>query len=133
MGAPLLGTNGPFVFTAAEMADVQSQTVRSQTVHEREGRIIKDLLARFKSRREQIAEWRRLTGKCRRTFEHRLIQATSEVAGAANGETTFAPRRPRSRLSRQRGMDGQAANQRALATSGERVRTHGADIRNATV
>jgi hypothetical protein len=67
-----LGTNGRLHFSAADLEAASSQVVRQQEVFDDEARIVNDLLTRFSSRRKQIAEWTRVTGKCRRTFEHRL-------------------------------------------------------------
>jgi hypothetical protein len=68
----LLGTNGHLVFSAADLEAACSQVVRQQAVVDDEARLVNALLAKFPSRRQQVAEWTRVTGKCRRAFEHRL-------------------------------------------------------------
>jgi hypothetical protein len=65
------------VFTAADLGTATPGVVEQVSVLERETRLVKDLLARFSTRREQVAEWTRETGKCRRTFERRLADCGS--------------------------------------------------------
>lgn len=66
------------VFTAADLASATPNVAEQESEHERETRLVKDLLARFSTRREQVAEWSRETGKCRRTFERRLANCGSQ-------------------------------------------------------
>jgi hypothetical protein len=66
------------VFTAADLGTATPGVVEQMSIHERETRLVKDLLARFSTRREQLAEWTRETGKCRRTFERRLANCGSQ-------------------------------------------------------
>lgn len=65
------------VFTAADLETATPGAVEQVSVLEREIRLVKDILARFSTRREQVAEWSRETGKCRRTFERRLADCGS--------------------------------------------------------
>ncbi|HEX3998253.1 MAG TPA: hypothetical protein VHX65_06880 [Pirellulales bacterium] len=84
MSAPLLGTNGSLGFTAGDYEPVTAPVAKHRADHTAETLLIKDLLARFKSRREQVGEWMRLTGKCRRTFEHRLFRDHAGTVGGAD-------------------------------------------------
>jgi len=63
---------------------MERPAARINPIREREVAIINDLLARFKTRGEQVAEWTRLTGKCRRTFEIRHRQASGKAGRGAN-------------------------------------------------
>jgi hypothetical protein len=66
------------VFTAADLASATPYVAEQESNHERETRLVKDLLARFPTRREQVAEWTRATGTCRRTFERRMADCGSQ-------------------------------------------------------
>jgi len=58
---------------ADQILDAADHVVRRTVKLSGELEIVKKILVRFDSRSEQIAEWKRLTGKGRRTFEHRLL------------------------------------------------------------
>jgi hypothetical protein len=83
---PLLGTTLSLVFTAADLASSMPNVAEQESEHEPETRLVKDLLARFSTRREQVAEWSRETGKCRRTFERRLANCGSQRPDDASVE-----------------------------------------------
>jgi hypothetical protein len=63
------------VFTAAELTASMPYVAEQKSKHDRETRLVKDLLARFETRPEQVAAWKCETGKCRRTFERRLAES----------------------------------------------------------
>jgi len=71
-----LGTNR-VVFTAKDLELATPSVERRKANLDFEYDIVRELLTRFSTRREQIAEWQRQTGKCRRTFEHRIAKLRS--------------------------------------------------------
>ena len=72
MGYPLPVSNAVIEISAGEVAQNTGSLVRKVRQKQRDCEIVRRLIGSFETRKEQIAEWRRLTGKCRRTFEHRL-------------------------------------------------------------
>jgi hypothetical protein len=62
-------------FTAKELESETPAVAEQGSQVEREGQLAADLVARFKTRREQAAEWTRLTGKSRKTLLRRLSTA----------------------------------------------------------
>ena len=69
-------------FTAKELASETPAVAEQSSQVEREGQLVADLVARFKTRREQAAEWTRLTGKSRKTLLRRLSAVGLQTNGA---------------------------------------------------
>ena len=67
-----LGTNRVVTFTPDDLDKATGHIMRQHRKLSGDRQLVAELIQKFPTRKEQIAEWKRLTGKCRRTFEHRM-------------------------------------------------------------
>jgi hypothetical protein len=79
------------LFVTNRLIEISAEEIKGNTgyvarqAQGQQGRIgecdlVRRLIEGYRTRREQIGEWKRLTGKCRRTFELRLRELR-EVSG----------------------------------------------------
>jgi hypothetical protein len=69
-------------FTAKELIGETPAVAEQRSQLEREGQLVTELVARFKTRREQAAEWTGRTGKSRKTLLRRLSAFGLHTNGA---------------------------------------------------
>jgi hypothetical protein len=69
---PLFVTNRLIEIFPEEIKRNTGYVARQAQGRFRECDLVRRLIEGYPTRREQISEWTRLTGKCRRTFELRL-------------------------------------------------------------